>query len=218
MMLASDDELRAALERIAIADREDARRRAAARRPLVITEAEADARLNAYSLRILAQRERELQPPPPPDTCKICNKPMLDDGQQLLVAMRCTEPPEHVFHEECLMQWRRDIRVETTARLCPTCGCDPTLMIKARRHLAQVQRTIQRERTAWCVPRLWAHRLRVLAVWSGIVLLTFVCLAFLLSVLWTALTYDPHTATSPAPDKSPVIVMRAPESRDADLL
>lgn len=162
------------------------------------------------------QRRARRQQAPPPDDCVICQHPMLDAGQPL-VAMRCLDPPQHVFHEECLMQWRRDTRSEA-ATMCPVCGADPRVMIKARHHLRNVQIRMDREKRAWCLPRKWCAHLKTAALWGGGLLLAVLTLMFLVSVLWTALEVYWTPTSQSASEVVMVTVMQAPESRDSDLL
>ena len=185
------------------------RRRRAAR-----LDAAANARRLVEEINLGRVRRRQQPVLPPPDNCAICQLPMLDSGQPL-VAMRCSDPPQHVLHEDCLMQWRRDPRAEA-ATLCPVCGKDPRLVMKTRRHMHQVQLQMDRDRRAWCLPRKWCGYVQSAVLWGGGALLAVLTLLFLISVVWTAVeTYWSPVSVSL---DTAVVVMQAPESRDPDLL
>jgi len=148
------------------------------------------------------QRKRE---PPPYDTCVICLRLMLP--KDALVAMKCTDLPQHVFHEDCLMQWRSENG--SAARLCPICLTDPALVAACRRHLASVQRTVARERRAWCLPRKLGKHARVAVVWIASACMALLLVSLLGTWIWHRWAMPLHTG--------PLRIVHAAEAKDTDL-
>ncbi len=81
----------------------------------------------AVAPRIRPQQSREQpqqQQVPVSRACGICEVSL--DSDEPVAGLVCTDPPTHLFHLECIKQWRSDPRV-ASSRLCPECSRDPVL-------------------------------------------------------------------------------------------
>jgi len=152
------------------------------REPASLNEG-ADAHRNEWKLfDIQAREEREARKRLLPK-CSICLQ-TLEQGESL-VGMCCLDPPQHIFHRDCIEHWRANPR-SLVAKLCPVCGVDPVAAIQMRLHFQSVRTVVNKERKAWCQPKKWSGYVKQARPWILLVLTVAVTLLF---GAWTVMAW-----------------------------
>ena len=87
--------------------------------------------------------------------CGICDKPLLSEERERIVALRCMQPPEHVFHGSCLDDWRSTEGTDI-GKTCPTCMVNPVQALTRRLTTTVIKQRIQKRRES-CWRHFWAE-------------------------------------------------------------
>jgi len=112
--------------------------------------------------------------------CGICGHDLVTAEHERIVALACTHPPSHVFHGNCIDQWR-ETSVAELGLTCPTCSVNPQQAIARRILAGKVKKRIKARRES-CWRQFWIewHRQRSLVT---MVMLAVIMLVVVVQIL-----------------------------------